>query len=58
MLFFLDPEGSDQRADTDAGSTQVIHLIYFQAGVNFAAVCQDLIYLVCGHGIQSAAEGV
>ena len=58
MLLFLDAEGSNQGADTDTGSTQVVYLINFQAGVDLAAASQNFIYLVSGHGIQAAAKGV
>ena len=51
-------EGSEQRADTDSGSAEVVDLIDLQAGINLAASGQNLINLIGGNGVETAAEGV
>ena len=51
-------EGSEQRADTDSGSAEVVDLINLQAGINLAASGQNLINLIGGNGIKSASEGI
>ena len=40
------------------GRAQVIHFIDFQAGVDLSASIQNLINLICGNRIQTAAKGV
>ena len=57
-LPFFHPDGGNQGADTDTGGSQVIHLVDFQAGVDLAAVFQNLMYLVCGHSVQAASERI
>ena len=57
MLFFLGTKSSQKGTDTDAGSPQVIYLIDFQAGVDFAASLQNFVYFIRGYGIQTAAKG-
>ena len=51
-------EGSEQRADTDSGSAEVVDLINLQAGINLAASGQNLINLIGGNGVETAAERV
>ena len=51
-------EGSEQRADTDSGSAEVVDLINLQAGINLAASGQNLINLIGGNGVETAAEGI
>ena len=51
-------EGSEQRADTDSGSAEVVDLIDLQAGINLAASGQNLINLIGGNGVETAAERV
>ena len=51
-------EGSEQRADTDSGSAEVVDLIDLQAGINLAASGQNLINLISGNGVETAAERV
>ena len=53
-----DADGGQQGTDTDTGSTQVVDLVDLQAGVDLAGVGQNIVYLVGGNGIQTAAEGV
>ena len=50
--------GGDKAAHPDTGGTQVVHLVYLQNGVEFAAALQNLGDLVGGDGVQPAAEGV
>ena len=45
-------EGSEQRADTDSGSAEVVDLIDLQAGINLAASGQNLINLIGGNGVD------
>lgn len=49
---------SQKRTDTDTGSSQVVDLVDLQAGIDLSAVGQDLIYLVGGHCVKAAAEGI
>ena len=51
-------EGSEQRADTDSGSAEVVDLIDLQTGINLAASGQNLVNLIGGNGIETAAERV
>ena len=50
--------GSDQAADADADSAQIVHLVDFQQRIEFIAALQDLIDLVRGHSVQTAAKGI
>ena len=47
-----------ERADADARCTQVGHLVDLEHGVDLAAGLQDLLHLIGGQGIETAAEGV
>ena len=60
MDLFLPPHlhGGNQAADADTNGTQIVHFIDFQQGVELVAALQNLIHLIRGHGIQSAAEGI
>ena len=60
LCLFLFPyaDRCEKRADTDAGSSQVIDLIDLQRGVDLVGIRQDLCHLVRGHGVQAASEGV
>ncbi len=51
-------ESCEQRADTDSCSAEVVDLINLQAGINLAATGQNLINLISGNGVKTAAEGV
>ena len=51
-------QSSEQRADTDSGSAEVVDLIDLQAGVNFTASGQNFVNLIGCNGIQTAAERV
>lgn len=50
--------GSKQTADTDADGTQVIDLVDLQHSVELVGLFQNLIDLVRGHRVQTAAKGV
>ncbi len=45
-------------ADTDSGSAEVVDLIDLQAGINLAASGQNIINLIGGNGVETAAERV
>ena len=51
-------QSGEQRADTDSGSAEVVDLIDLQAGINFTASGQNLINLIGGNGVETAAERV
>ena len=51
-------ERRHERADADARSAQVRHLVDLEHGVDLAAGLQNLLHLVGGQSIQTAAEGV
>ena len=50
--------GRNQAADADADSAQIVHLVDFQQRIEFIAALQDLIDLVRGHSVQTAAKGI
>ena len=56
--FLPDLDGREKGTDTDPGGPQIVHLVYFQAGVDLAGTGQDIVHLIRGDGIQPAAEGV
>ena len=56
LLPYLD--GGEERTHTDSGSPQIVDLIDLQTGVDLVGAGQNIVHLVGGNGIQSAAEGV
>ena len=58
VLCLLGADSCQKRADTNTGGPQIVHLVDFQAGVDFAASFQNLVYLIRCNGIQTAAEGI
>ena len=51
-------ERSEERAQADARSAKVAHLVDLEAGVDLAACLQDLLDLVCCESVQAAAKAV
>ena len=58
LFLFSHADGGEKRTHADPGSSQVIHLIDLQCGVDLVGIRQDLRHLVSCHGIQTAAKGV
>ena len=58
ILCLFCTDSSDQGTDTDPCRTQVVDLIDLQAGINLAASGQNLINLIGGNGVETAAERV
>ncbi len=52
------PQSGNQGTDPDSGGAKVVDFVDFQHRVDFAGMGEDVRYLVGGHRIQSAAEGV
>ena len=58
LLLFLFPDGGEERTDADSCRSQVAHFVDLQAGVNLIGTGKDVVYLIGGYGIQTAAKGV
>ena len=58
LFLFSDTQGGEQGADSNSGCSQVIDFVNFQAGINLVGAGENVVYLIGGNGIQSAAEGV
>ena len=58
FLFLSGADSSQQRTYTDTCGTEIVDLVDLQAGVDLSAVGKNLLYLIGGYGIQTAAEGV
>ena len=56
--FLSYPQGGDQGADPDPGSSQVIDLIDLQDCIDLPGAGENIIDLVRGDGVQAAAKGV
>lgn len=55
---FTDTDCRQQGTDTDTGRTQVVDFIDLQAGVDLVGAGEDIVHLIGGNGIQTAAEGI
>ena len=59
LVFFLFYANCRQkRTDTDTRCSKVVYFIDFQAGVNLAGTCQNVIDAVGCYGIETASEGI
>ena len=58
MLLLADADGGEKRTDTDTRCSKVVYFIDFQAGVNLAGTCQNVIDAVGCYGIETASEGI
>ncbi len=58
MFLVTHPQGRDQGTDPDPCGPQIVDLIDLKDGINLAGSGKDIAYLVCGYGIQAAAEGI
>ena len=58
FLFVADADRGDEGADTDSRRTQAVDLIDLQAGVDLVGTLEDLVHLIGGDGVHTAAEGV
>ena len=53
-----DTDRRQQGTDTDTCRTQVVDLIDLQTGVDLIGTGEDIVHLIGGNGIQTAAEGI
>ena len=58
LLLFLFPDGGEERTDADSCRSQVAHFVDLQAGINLIGTGKNVVYLIGGHSIQTAAKGV
>ena len=57
-IFLSGANGGEKGTDPDPDSSQVVHFVDLQNSVDLVAAGENLIYLICCYGIQTAAEGV
>ena len=57
LFAFLFPHlnRGEQGAYADSRRAQIVHFVDFQAGIDFVGAGKDVVHLVRGHGVKTAA---